>query len=188
MDWFGWLSKTGLEPSLVYEYGLTFARNELEEDDIAYFSHDFLQSMGITVAKHRLEILKLAKKERGGRPQPLSRLLAAIRRSQRYVFNRLHDWLVTRESSSLAIVPKSNRNRSWKVRKARRLMSANSSRLLLTNGSTNGRSTAVVRPATPGGSPLAFSFKNDYADGGSVSPYAKEEIHWSSMFQDLKPT
>ncbi|CAN6459531.1 unnamed protein product [Victoria cruziana] len=188
MDWFSWLSKTGLEPSLVYEYGLTLAHNELEEEDIAYFNHDFLQSMGISVAKHRLEILKLAKKERGGRSQPLSRLLAAIRRSQRYVAKCLHDWLVNRESNSLAIVPKSNRGRNRKVRKARRLMSANSSRFLLTSGSMNGRSTAVVRPATPGGSPLAFSFKNGHVDGCSLSPYANEEIHWSSMFQDLKPT
>ncbi|GMP34592.1 hypothetical protein CsSME_00007398 [Camellia sinensis var. sinensis] len=48
MDWFSWLSKTGLEPSLVYEYGLSFSHNELEEDDIAYFNHEFLQSMGIS--------------------------------------------------------------------------------------------------------------------------------------------
>nr|KYP56778.1 hypothetical protein KK1_003025 [Cajanus cajan] len=63
MDWFSWLSKTGLEPSLVYEYGLTLAHNELEEEDMFYFNHEFLQSMGISIAKHRLEILKLARKE-----------------------------------------------------------------------------------------------------------------------------
>lgn len=63
MGWFSWLSKTSLEPSLVYEYGLAFSRNELQLEDANYFNHEFLQSMGISIAKHRLEILKLAKKE-----------------------------------------------------------------------------------------------------------------------------
>ncbi|CAJ1944704.1 unnamed protein product [Sphenostylis stenocarpa] len=67
MDWFSWLSRTTLEPSLIYDYGLTFARNELQLEDACYFNHEFLQSMGISIAKHRLEILKLVKKEGGGR-------------------------------------------------------------------------------------------------------------------------
>ncbi|CAL0320169.1 unnamed protein product [Lupinus luteus] len=65
MDWFSWLSRTTLEPSLVYEYGLAFSRNELRLEDAIYFNHEFLQSMGISIAKHRLEILKLATKEDG---------------------------------------------------------------------------------------------------------------------------
>ncbi|KAK4257467.1 hypothetical protein QN277_007050 [Acacia crassicarpa] len=65
MDWFTWLSRANLHPSLTYDYGVTFTRNELEPGDAAFFDHEFLQSMGITVAKHRLEILKLAKKENG---------------------------------------------------------------------------------------------------------------------------
>ncbi|KAJ0075135.1 hypothetical protein Patl1_34630 [Pistacia atlantica] len=84
MDWYSWLSKSSLEPSLVYEYGLAFAHNELEEEDIAYFNHEFLQSMGISIAKHRLEILKLARKEKGATtPRPVSRLLFAIKRTKR---------------------------------------------------------------------------------------------------------
>lgn len=63
MDWFSWLSKTTLDPSLVYDYGLIFARNELQLQDASYFNHEFLQSMGISIAKHRLEILKLVKKD-----------------------------------------------------------------------------------------------------------------------------
>ncbi|OIW18607.1 hypothetical protein TanjilG_13359 [Lupinus angustifolius] len=63
MDWFSWLSRTNLDPSLIYDYGLTFARNELQLEDSIYFNNEFLQSMGISVAKHRLEILKLVKKE-----------------------------------------------------------------------------------------------------------------------------
>ncbi|KAJ6331941.1 hypothetical protein OIU76_010340 [Salix suchowensis] len=66
MDWFSWLSRSGLDPSLIYEYGLAFARNELQAEDLAYFDHEFLLSMGISIAKHRLEILKLARKDAGG--------------------------------------------------------------------------------------------------------------------------
>ncbi|KAK7292010.1 hypothetical protein RIF29_07620 [Crotalaria pallida] len=68
MDWFSWLSKTTLDPSLIYDYGLTFARNELQLEDATYFNHEFLQSMGISIAKHRLEILKLVKKEEAKTP------------------------------------------------------------------------------------------------------------------------
>nr|XP_043630908.1 uncharacterized protein LOC122602265 [Erigeron canadensis] len=67
MDWYSWLSKTNLDPYLVYEYGRTFTHNELQRGDTSYFNHEFLQSMGVTVAKHRLEILKLAKNSIGGR-------------------------------------------------------------------------------------------------------------------------
>ncbi|RCV22186.1 hypothetical protein SEVIR_4G209400v4 [Setaria viridis] len=63
MDWYAWLSRTGLAPSLTHEYGRLFSRNELEPGDAAHFDHDLLKSMGIAVAKHRLEILKLAKKQ-----------------------------------------------------------------------------------------------------------------------------
>ncbi|CBI25572.3 unnamed protein product, partial [Vitis vinifera] len=83
MDWFSWLSKTDLEPSLTYEYGLAFARNELQEEDVVHFNHEFLQSMGISVAKHRLEILKLAKKESGERHNTLSGLLQVISKAKR---------------------------------------------------------------------------------------------------------
>ncbi|CAM9000945.1 unnamed protein product [Rhodiola kirilowii] len=61
MDWFAWLAETPLDPTLVYNYGVLFACNELTLDDVAYFDHDFLLSMGVAIAKHRLEILKLAR-------------------------------------------------------------------------------------------------------------------------------
>ncbi|KAK4265295.1 hypothetical protein QN277_026364 [Acacia crassicarpa] len=60
MDWFSWLSQTNLEPTLIYDYGVTFARNQLQLEDASFFNHEFLQSMGVSIAKHRLEILKLA--------------------------------------------------------------------------------------------------------------------------------
>lgn len=49
------------QPStLAYKYGLAFTKKELVEDDLSYFNHKFLQSRGIPVSKHRVEILKLA--------------------------------------------------------------------------------------------------------------------------------
>jgi hypothetical protein len=51
MDWYAWLSRTGLAPSLTYVYERLFSRNELEPRDAAHFDHDLL------------EILKLAKKQ-----------------------------------------------------------------------------------------------------------------------------
>lgn len=61
MEWFSWLSQTPLEPSLVYNYGVLFACNELTLDDVVYFDHDLLLSMGVVIAKHRLHILNLAR-------------------------------------------------------------------------------------------------------------------------------
>ncbi|KAI5320751.1 hypothetical protein L3X38_040459 [Prunus dulcis] len=96
MDWFSWLSKTGLDPSLIYEYGLAFSRNELQFEDVSYFDHEFLQSMGISVAKHRLEILKLAKKERsglGGHPRSLSTLSWALIRTKKCFSKYFNKWV-----------------------------------------------------------------------------------------------
>ncbi|MCD7468864.1 hypothetical protein HAX54_007409 [Datura stramonium] len=41
---FSLLVAVRLEPSLVYEYGLAFAYNELEYDDVAYFNYEFLKA------------------------------------------------------------------------------------------------------------------------------------------------
>ncbi|PON52336.1 Mitogen-activated protein kinase kinase kinase [Trema orientale] len=99
MDWFSWLSKAGLDPPLIYEYGLAFARNELQYEDIAYFNHEFLQSMGIAVAKHRLEILKLAKKENGANPRSISRLFVAISKTKKS-FSKYFSRLVFQDDMS----------------------------------------------------------------------------------------
>ncbi|KAM7268596.1 hypothetical protein ACFE04_010762 [Oxalis oulophora] len=83
MDWFSWLSKASLDSSLTYEYALLFSRNELQEDDISYFNHEFLQSMGISVAKHRLEILKLARKEVCANSNGLAKLVSALNKTKK---------------------------------------------------------------------------------------------------------
>ncbi|XP_062148795.1 uncharacterized protein LOC133857547 [Alnus glutinosa] len=93
MDWFSWLSKTALEPSLVYEYGLALARNELQLEDVSYFNHEFLQSMGISVAKHRLEILKLARKENRGGPGNLTGLIVAINKTRKCFNKYIAKWV-----------------------------------------------------------------------------------------------
>lgn len=97
MDWFAWLSKTGLEPSLVYDYGTIFARNELQMEDVAFFNHEFLLSMGISVAKHRLEILKLAKKESEGGSRSISRLGWALIKTKK-CFSKYFTRLVFQEN------------------------------------------------------------------------------------------
>lgn len=95
MDWFSWLSRTNLDPSLVYDYGLVLARNELQKEDLVYFNHEFLQSMGISVAKHRLEILKLAKKEDGG----LVKLFSALNKTRTRLAKRIVKWVFHDDSS-----------------------------------------------------------------------------------------
>ncbi|KAK8550167.1 hypothetical protein V6N13_118692 [Hibiscus sabdariffa] len=115
MDWYSWLSKTVLEPSLVYEYGLAFSRNELEKEDLAYFNHEFLQSMGISVAKHRLEILKLARKETGEAPNSLAKFFLAINKTRK-CFNKYVNKLVHHENNTIKPLPEPVRLRDqWRV-------------------------------------------------------------------------
>ncbi|KAL6523509.1 hypothetical protein OROGR_017112 [Orobanche gracilis] len=85
MDWYSWLSKANLEPTIVCDYGLAFMRNELQKDDLSYFNHEFLQSIGISVARHRLEILKLARRELKGSIHGFSRLVSAVNRTRKLI-------------------------------------------------------------------------------------------------------
>jgi hypothetical protein len=197
MDWFSWLSKTGLEPSLVYEYGLAFAHNELEEEDIVYFNHEFLQSMGISIAKHRLEILKLARKEKGTSPRPISRFLVAIKRTKRCLAKYIRTWIHREESGALVVVPRPSYGTRWKgamIKRNKRLMMAKQGRLLLTNGSPMVSSSGPNR-VDSFSSPVVFDHLrkeekmdgNDDDDDGYWST-GIEEIRWDTMFQDLKPT
>lgn len=199
MDWFSWLSKTGLEPSLVYEYGLTFAHNELEQDDMLYFNHEFLQSMGISIAKHRLEILKLARKERGKSPRAVAKLVVAIKRTKRNLANYVRTLVHKEESSALVVVPPTSRpslGTRWKsamVKRNKKLMVAKQETLFLTNGS----STVIPSQSVLDGfsSPVVYHFQKEEkmdngGDGDDEDGYwsaAVEEIKWDTMFQDLKP-
>ncbi|OAY52751.1 uncharacterized protein LOC110613427 [Manihot esculenta] len=192
MDWFFWLSKTGLEPSLVYEYALAFSYNELEEDDIAYFNHEFLQSMGISIAKHRLEILKLAREEKGAAPRPMARVLIAIKRTKRCLAKYIKAWS-SRDGSSLIVVPSpagyATRWRGAMLKRNKKLMMAKQGKLLLTNGSP----MVVSGPKRLGifSSPVMYDLhKEEKMDGDDDGYWSTgvEEIRWDTMFQNLKPT
>ncbi|CAN6214876.1 unnamed protein product [Urochloa humidicola] len=103
MDWYAWMCRAGLHPDVALDYALLFARNELGADDLPHLDHHLLASMGVNVAKHRLEILKLAKKESSSSashsraaaaitalPWRATRLVAAaVHRSARSALGRL---------------------------------------------------------------------------------------------------
>ncbi|KAF5726956.1 Sterile alpha motif domain-containing protein [Tripterygium wilfordii] len=183
MDWFSWLSKTGLDPSLVYEYGLTFAHNELEHEDIVYFNHEFLQSMGISVAKHRLEILKLARKQRGTSPRSISKILVAIKKTKKSL-ERYITTLICRETSAIVVVPRpsySNRMRGAMLKRKKKMVLAKQERLLLTNGSPGIRVDSFS-------SPYDHQQMEACDDDEGYWSTGLEEIRWDTMFQDLKPT
>ncbi|CAI9753615.1 unnamed protein product [Fraxinus pennsylvanica] len=197
MDWFSWLSKTGLEPSLVYEYGLVFSHNELEEDDIGYFNHEFLHSMGISIAKHRLEILKLARKGRGSIRHPMSRLFIAVKRTKRCFSKYFRAWIL-REDSSLALVPRrsySTRRKNAMVKRNNRLMVAKQSRgtpLLLTNGSPmlmpSSRIDSFSSPMNMMVHDLRKDNQKHHQDYEEYWSSAVEEMRWDTLFHNLKPT
>ncbi|CAK9150142.1 unnamed protein product [Ilex paraguariensis] len=190
MDWFSWLSKTGLEPSLVSEYALAFGHNELEEDDIAYFNNEFLQSMGISIAKHRLEILKLARKEKGGSSHLMSRLIVAIKQTKRRAVKYIQKW-VHYEDLALVHVQKRSYGLRWtkaRIKRNNKLMTAKEERLMLTNQSP------MVAPSpwlNSFSSPMVDHLPNNKNSDGIDGVYRStgpEEIRWDTMFQDLKPT
>lgn len=201
MDWFSWLSKTGLDPSLVYEYGLSFTNNELEQQDICYFTHEFLQSMGISIAKHRLEILKLARKENKElaplRPPPISRLLSAIKNTRSCLSKYVRAMSLC-EDSVLAIVPRPRSHCSKRIRAAAlgksqklgMISKGKQGRLLLTNGSETPMVVSTPRLQSFS-SPLVYAIGEEEKLGASDrywSAAGVEEMRWDSMFQDLKPT
>lgn len=196
MDWYSWLSKTSLEPTLVYEYGLSFTQNELEEEDIAYFNHEFLQSIGISIAKHRLEILKLVKKERGpSRPRSVLKILSAIKQTKKSLFKYIHT-LVHREDSAIVLVTRRSYSSSrWKgamlKRNSKPKVTAKQGRLLLTNGSptrVNSFSSPMVYDLRSDEKMEDEDDDDDDDDDGYYYRTGVEEIRWDTMFQNLKPT
>ncbi|CAF2128936.1 unnamed protein product [Brassica napus] len=98
MDWFSWLSKTDLDPTISYEYGLIFAQKKLRSEDIALFNHNFLKRHGINVAEHRQEILKLSKRETETlsyyhRRPASAKLISVLIKATKSIGNRFNKWL-----------------------------------------------------------------------------------------------
>lgn len=196
-DWFSWLSRTNLEPSLIHEYSLSFSQNELEHEDIAYFNHEFLHSMGISIARHRLEILKLARRDRKNSPpltsRSISRIVIAIKKTGKCFSDHVRAWIRREESSSsraLVLVPPKKTSSSGRggfmKRNKRSVMPSNGNggfekqeRLLLTNG-TPCRLDSFSSPMV-----FDYSFKDEKLYDQDTY---LEDIKWDSMFQNLKPT
>ncbi|XP_020578618.1 uncharacterized protein LOC110023503 [Phalaenopsis equestris] len=184
MDWYSWLSKSSmLDQSLVCEYSLILSQNELEEEDIIHFDHQLLLSMGISVAKHRLQILKLAKEHRRHRrrrrqpPRPLVALLTAVHKTRdclaRYVHNLVHH-----ESKAVVVVPRlvgGERRQTVKKR-----------RLLITDAVCSGVKALQLGKSSPASqNPLVLLASKEEKWAGYKN---KEQMRWDAMFQDLKPT
>ncbi|KAG1363243.1 hypothetical protein COCNU_11G000700 [Cocos nucifera] len=190
MDWYSWLSKSNLEHGLTYNYSLIFSHNELEEEDIIHFNHELLQSMGISIAKHRLEILKLAKKSKAKSPWPVAGLFAAIDKTKKCVAKYIHS-LVHRDNSAIVVVPRpSYGGARWKgamLKRSKRLVQMKQGRLMLTEA---GVKVAGKNSASYGTRPTAYNNRRSEKSGVGYGFWRSgmEEIRWDSMFQDLKPT
>ncbi|XP_031104659.1 uncharacterized protein LOC116009680 [Ipomoea triloba] len=160
MDWVSWLSKSTLEPSLVYDYALTFAHNELNQEDIPFFNHEFLQSMGVSVAKHRLEILKLARKEKGrssnsnsnsssSSKQKILWLVFAVKQVRKNLAKQVRGWIRREDSpGSLTIVSARNCSLRWKAAMLKRKKTNNNQewapRMIANNVNTTPRTNKVL--------------------------------------------
>ena len=176
MDWYAWLSRTGLAPSLTHEYGRLFSRNELEPGDAAHFDHDLLKSMGIAVAKHRLEILKLAWRDRRARRRSLARrLLGRVARCVRSLARRGEGG-----STALVLVPSQQQP---------------------DDGRSPGAGVAAARQQRRGKAlRRAASEPKGYAPKAAIGGRAAAAVHavgdvengdemvrWDRLFKDLKP-
>ncbi|KAK1292476.1 hypothetical protein QJS10_CPB17g02162 [Acorus calamus] len=172
--WLEWLSKTSLDPSLVYDYAMTLSHNELSEEDIKHFDHDFLLSMGISVAKHRLEILKLAKKNQQQQQHNLSmRLVKAVEKTKRRIAKAFAHHRSSEEEGegSIVVVPKASYGwREGVLKRYKKPILLKKGRLMITDG-------GGIRIVGGGSSPSSV-----------VAEAATEEIRWDCMFRDMKPT
>ncbi|KAJ3695525.1 hypothetical protein LUZ60_000902 [Juncus effusus] len=174
MDWYSWLSKTNLDSTLVYEYSLLFSQNELEQDDLKHFNHEFLKSMGISIAKHRLEILKLSKKEKLISILPL--FLTSFCKTKRSLTSYVH-CMGRKDSTALVVVPGPYYNsKRWR---ATEMLKRNKRIGLL---ETNQTPMITYGEGTCGTSPLVGGSESDDKKEG------EEEMRWVTMFQGLKPT
>ncbi|WOK99841.1 hypothetical protein Cni_G08553 [Canna indica] len=202
MDWYSWLSKSHLDPSLACEYAVLFANNELEEEDVAYFDHGFLQSMGIAIAKHRLEILKLAKQASrstlASPPLPVAKLVAVIRKSKNCLAKYIRG--LARGSATapaILVLPKSE---PWRggatMRRKTKLALLKQGRLMITDGGVRVAQLPPPPPRSHSASPMIGSW-HDKANGGGEDDHevddeywetAVDAMKWDAMFQNLKPT
>uniref|UniRef100_A0ACD5V0U3 Uncharacterized protein n=1 Tax=Avena sativa TaxID=4498 RepID=A0ACD5V0U3_AVESA len=187
MDWHAWLSSARLEPALVHQYALLLTRNELEAGDAAYFDHEFLRCMGISVAKHRLEILKLARPRRhrfssSSAAASLSRILAAVDRVARYV-RALVRRRGEESSAALVLVPCQQQPDGVDFGHAG-LSSGCYKAPKRTRSNPKGAAAATARARRPGGSFRGAATVHAMRD---VESGGEQTVMWDRLFQDLNP-
>lgn len=173
VQWSAWLSRTGLDPAAAHKYAVLFSENELEKEDIAHFDHEFLLSMGISIAKHRLEILKLAHRERRRRhplpSRPVARLLAAAGSARRRLARCLRSLAGGSGGGGTGPPPS-----SALVAPHRSPFSGG----IWANAAVKWGGSKPLRRGTP---MLTDGGRRRNAGGG-------DERRWDCMFQDLRPT
>ncbi|KAL5200338.1 hypothetical protein ABZP36_021541 [Zizania latifolia] len=211
MDWYAWLCKAGLQPDVAFEYALLFARNELGAADVRHLDHDFLATMGVAVAKHRLEILKLAKRETSSSvavlPWRATRLLAeAVHRSALSLAECLRS-VAHRDRVAIAVAPRPSLGKppraqpssySFAARRGgggrKMALLRHLSKPMLTNhsGAKNRNDKTAPYKAAPAAAAITGCFvanpetySHNYDDDYTSD---SEDVRWESMFQDLKPT
>uniref|UniRef100_A0ACD5UUE0 Uncharacterized protein n=1 Tax=Avena sativa TaxID=4498 RepID=A0ACD5UUE0_AVESA len=189
MDWHAWLSSARLEPALVHQYALLLTRNELEAGDAAYFDHEFLRCMGISVAKHRLEILKLARPRRRHRfsssAASLSRILAAVDRVARYV-RALVRRRGEESSAALVLVPSCQQQPDGVDFGHAGFSSGCYKQAPKRTRSSNpkGAAAAITRARRPSGSFRGAATVHAMRD---VESGGEHTVMWDRLFQDLNP-
>ena len=159
--------------------------------------------MGISIAKHRLEILKLVRKERGEKAHAISRLLIAIKRTKKSFAKYIRTWVRREEeSSALVVVPRPGYGSRWRgamLKRNKKMAMATQGMLMLTHGSPKAVSVSKRRVDSFSSTPVVYSVpREEKIDGdGDGDGYGEddghwstvvEEIRWDTMFQDLKPT
>ncbi|XP_078157500.1 sterile alpha motif (SAM) domain-containing protein [Carex rostrata] len=172
MDWYSWLSKSNLDPALVFEYSLIFTHNELETGDIKHFNHEFLKSMGIAIAKHRLEILKLAKRDKIISLLPIVNLFTSLCKTKKRLTNYVH-CMGQKDSAAIVVIPRPcYESKRWRaaamLKRNKRIGLFETNRSMIKLGATGGTTPLVEE-------------HND-------KPGVEEEMTWVTMFQGLKPT
>lgn len=195
-----------------------FTRNELEGDDVAYLDHEFLKSMGISIAKHRLEILKLAmkakKKSRGGvlggggsmtttTAQHMHKLLTTTLKRTKSCISKYMHILVhpNRRDSSSIVIARGDRRRGTEgalKRRDRKMVVVQQGRLMFTNGGVKVSSSCPSPLSRGATTPLMVSSchcksgdqgdDDDDDDDGYRGSNDGVTFKWDSMFKDLKPT
>lgn len=177
-DWYSWLRRASIDPLGASEYALLFSQNELEEEDIVEFNHEFLQSLGISIAKHRLNILKLARKERKMKESMSSTVQTAVRKVKHCLTRYVHQLLVLHDHSAVVIVPSTSNTgskKNWGGAVFKRKSAIfQKEKLLLTDG---------IRSPPPSLFPEVSTTRRWIIEGR-----AEEEFRWDSMFENLKPT